>query len=140
MRIIGTKCVKMLHVWVDTEFSVHGIMRSYTGRMMSFGHGRVHWKSRNETIKTKSTTEKEIEGTSENVKFQIWFIPFMKAQEELLDKSMIFQDNESAEKMEKNGCDSTTQRSLLFNIRYLFVKHKVNKFELMVDYYLTKLM
>ena len=53
MRIIGAKRVKIFHDWVDVEFAVHGIMRSYTGRVMQFGYGMVHCKSSKQIMKTK---------------------------------------------------------------------------------------
>ena len=57
-----------------------------------------------------------------------------------MSKSILFQDNESAMKMENNERDSCTGQSRHINIRYFFSKDQVNKGELKIEYYPTKLM
>ena len=38
VTIIGAKIIKELNFCVDAAFAAHGNMRSYTGRVMSFGN------------------------------------------------------------------------------------------------------
>ena len=64
----------------------------------------------------------------------------MEAQGHPLEKSMLFQENESIEKMEKNGRDLTTRRSRNINIRHFFVNDRVYEGEFTAEYCPTKLM
>jgi hypothetical protein len=111
VRLIGAKSVDELYIWVDAAFGVHNDMKSQTGGVVSFGHGMVHCRSNKQRLNTKSSTEAEIVGTSEYVPFPVWLAMFMNKQGYPLSKSILFQDNESAIKMENNGRDSCTGRS-----------------------------
>ena len=140
VRLIGAKSVDELYVWVDAAFGVHNDMKSQTGGVMSFGHGMVHCRSNKQRLNTKSSTEAEIVGTSEYVPFPIWLAMFMREQGYPLKNSILFQDNESAIKMESNGRDSCTGRSRHIDLRYFFVKDRVDKGEMTIEYCPTKLM
>ena len=52
---------------------------------------------------------------------------FMKEQGYEIQKNEIFQDNQSAMKMEINGRHSCTGNSRHIDIRYFFTKDKVDK-------------
>ena len=140
VRLIGAKSVQELYTWIDAAFAVHDNMRSQTGGVMSFGHGMIHCRSNKQKLNTKSSTEDELVGTSDYVPFAIWLALFMDSQGYPIKKNILFQDNESAIKMEKNGKDSCTGRSRHINIRHFFVKDRVDKGELEVEYCPTKLM
>ena len=140
IRLIGAKSVDELYVWVDAAFGVHNDMKSQTGGVMSFGHGMVQCPSNKQRLNTKSSTEAELVGTSEYVPLPIWLDMFMREQGYPLTKSILFQDNESAIKMESNGRDSCTGRSRHIDLRYFFVKNRVDRGELTIEYCPTELM
>ena len=54
--------------------------------------------------------------------------------------NIVYQDNQSAIKMEQNGRDSTTGKSRHINIRYFFVKDRIAKGGNKVEYCPTGLM
>lgn len=139
-RIIGAKSLHDLFTWVDASYAVHPNMRGHTGGTMSYGTGVVHAKASKQKINVKSSTECEVVGTSEYVPYNIWLMMFMEWQGFPLKNNILFQDNQSAIKIERNGRNSCTGNSRHVNIRYFFVKDQVDKGEISVEYCPTHLM
>ena len=61
----------------------------------------------------------------------------MKEQGYDISHNILYQDNESAIKMERNGRNSCTGNSRHVDIRYFFVKDWIDKNELAVEYFPT---
>ena len=91
------------------------------------GYGMIHCRSREQKLNTQITTESELVGTSEYVKLNIWIVMFNEAQGYEITKNVLFQDNKSAIKTEKNGRESCTGNSRHMNIQHFFVKYGVDK-------------
>ena len=53
--------------------------------------------------------------------------------------NVIYQDNQSTIRMENNGQNSCTGNSRHIHIRYFFVKNRIDKVEMRVEYCLTHL-
>ena len=64
----------------------------------------------------------------------------MKAQGYALAENVLYQDNQSAMKMEKNGRNSCTGNSRHIHVRYFFIKDRIDKEELRIEYLPTNLM
>jgi hypothetical protein len=64
----------------------------------------------------------------------IWTRYFLEAQGYGVRKSKIYQDNQSAMLMEKNGKASTSKRTRHINIRYFFVADQVQNNEVTIKY------
>ena len=139
-RIIGASSLNDLFTWVDASYAVHPNMRGHTGGTMSYGTGVIHAKSNKQKLNVKSSTECEIVATSEYCPFNIWIMMFMEAQGYPLKNNILLQDNQSAIRIEKNGRNSCTGNSRHVNIRYFFVKDRVDKGEISVKYCPTHLM
>ena len=139
-RIIGATSLKDLYTWVDASYAVHPNMRGHTGGTMSYGKGVIHAKASKQKLNVKSSTECEIVGTSEYCPFNIWQLMFMEAQGYPLQNNILMQDNQSAIRIEKNGRNSCTGNSRHVNIRYFFVKDRVDKDEITIEYCPTHLM
>ena len=101
---------------------------------MSMGFGMVHCKSSKQKLNTKSSTESEIVGLSDYMPYNIWFTNFMKEQGYEIEKNVVYQDNQSAMKMEINGRNSCTGNSRHIDIRYFFTKDRVDKGEFKIEY------
>jgi hypothetical protein len=127
---------KLLHLetWIDASYATHEHMRGHTGGAMSFGWGVVHEKASKQKLNTKSSTESEVVGVSEYVPHKLQMINFLSAQGYDLKKCVLYQDNQSAIKMEKNGRNSCTGNSRHISIRYFFVKDRVDKGEFTIEY------
>ena len=65
---------------------------------------------------------------------------FMNAQGYEIKNNTVYQDNQSAMKMETNGRNSCTRNSWHINVRYFFVKDRINNEKFEVKYCLTLLM
>ena len=134
IRVIGCKDLSHIFTWVDTAFAVHPNMRSHTGGAMSLGWGVIHSKSSKQKLNTKSSTETELVGVSEYLPYNIWLINFLKYQGVVIKQNVTYQDNQSAILMEKNGCNSCTGNSRHIDIRYFFIKDRVDKKEVSIEY------
>jgi len=65
---------------------------------------------------------------------------FMEAQGYEIGSNIIFQDNKSAILLTRNGRNSCTGNSRHVAVRYFFVKDRVDKGEVRVEYFPTGLM
>ena len=100
----------------------------------------ISCRSSKQKINTKSSTETELVGVSEYLPFNIWAVNFLQAQGYEITNNVLYQDNQGAILMERNGRNSWTGNSRHINIRYLFVKDRIDKKELVVEYCPTYLM
>ena len=139
-RIIGADNLSSLLTSVDAAYTEHGDMRSHTGGTMSMGTGILHGKSQRQKLNTKSSIEAKVVGVSKYSPYNIHFSMFMVGQGYPITTNTLLQDNESAIKMEQNGRSSCTSNSKHIHTRYFFVKDRVDKGELTIEYCLTEKM
>ena len=104
------------------------------------GIGVLHAKRGKQTLNIKSSTESELVGTSECTPYNLWLIMFMEAQGYYVKDNVLYQDNQSTIIMLKNGRNSCTGNSRHIHIRYFFVKDRIQKKELRVEYCPSHLM
>ena len=105
-RILRADNLSIMKTWVDAAYACHPDMRSHTGGVISFGKGVYTQKSSKQKLNTKSSTESEVVGASDYIPWAVWTGWFMEAQGYSLSKSIFYQDNQSAIRMEKNGRQS----------------------------------
>ena len=77
---------------------------------------------------------------SEYLPYDIWQVNIFGAQGYDIRNNYIYQDNESAIKMEVNGRNSCTGNFRHVNIKYFWVKDRMNKKEVEIKYCQTTLM
>ena len=118
VRVMGIDDSGSLHTYVDVAYGVHVDLRSQTGGVMSMGHGTFSQKSRKQKLNTKSSTEAEVVGVADMLPYNIWLRNFLKSQGYILTENILYQDNQSAIRMEKNGRRSCTGNSRHISIRY----------------------
>ena len=136
IRYFGLKNNSEVYIkfWVNASYSIHPDMKSHTGGSLSLGHGTLSNKSSTQKLNTKSSTEAELVGLSEYLPYDIWMKNFLESQGYEVKENIIYQDNQSAMKMEKNGRNSCTGNSRHVSIRYFFVKDRVEKGEVSIVY------
>ena len=134
VRIIGAQSLTDIYTWIDAAYAVNPDMRSQTGGTMSMGIGIIHGKSGKQRLNVKSSTEAELVGVSEYLPYNIWLLLFMSAQGYAIKNNLLYQDNQSTILMLKNGRNSCTGNSRHIDIRYFFVKDRVSKGEVKVEY------
>ena len=137
-RIIGCDDITSLYTWIDAAYAVHSNMRSQTGGAMSMGWGTIHCKSSKQKLNTKSSTESELVGLSEYLPYNLWWVNFLQEQGYPIVNNVIYQDNESTKRMARNGRNSCTGNSRHINIRYFFVKDRVDKKEIHIEHCRTE--
>ena len=126
-RIMGSDNLLKLETWVDTSHTVHeDMIRNKVGCMFC-GIGIIHDKASKHKLNKKSTTESEVVAVSEYVPYKFHMINIVLGQGYALQKTFLYQDNESVIKMEKSGRNSCAGNSMHISIRYLFVKNCVDK-------------
>ncbi len=123
---LGADDIRKMKTWVDASHAVHKDMRSHTGGVVSFGRGAAMSKSSKHKLNVKSSTEAELVGASDYLSYPIWAKKFLEAQGYPLEENIFYQDNESAIRFEKNGRKSCGQNSRHIDIRYFFIKDRID--------------
>ena len=104
------------------------------------GKGSLYASSKSQKLNTMSSTEAELVGASSCVPQIIWTVNFLKAQGINVRRNYLYQDNQSAMRMERNGRQSAGPRSRHIDIRFFFVKDRIQKGEIHLAYCPTKQM
>ena len=101
---------------------------------MYFGYGMVHCKSSKQKLNTKSSIEVEVVGISDYLPYHIWIFLFMRAQRYNIKQNILFHDNQSTIKMEKNRKKLCIGNFRHIDIRYLFAKGGVENNKISIPY------
>jgi hypothetical protein len=132
--ILGANGSGILKWWIDASFAVHPNMRGHTGGGLSLGRGFPVVNSTKQKLNTRSSTETEIVGVDDCMPSVLWTRYFMEAQGYGIRENIVYQDNQSAILMEKNGKASSSKRTKHINIRYYFVTDRIRKKDLTVEW------
>jgi hypothetical protein len=103
---------------------------------MSLGHGMIFSKAVKQKLNAKSSTEAELIGVSDISSMIFWTYYFLLEQGYDIKGSnnQLMQDNTSAMKLEENGRLSSRSNTRHINIRYFFIKDRVDKKEVSILY------
>lgn len=113
--------------YVDASFAVHDDMKSHTGAMLSLGKGCVYASSTKHKINANSSTHAELVSVSDMLPQMLWTKNFIEAQGYDMGPALIYQDNQSAIKLEINGRASSGKKTRHIEIRYFFVADVVSQ-------------
>lgn len=123
--ILGCVDVGKTKLFVDAAFAVHQDTKSHTGGGVSWEIGILLSMCQKQKLNT-SSMEAEIVGISDFVPNVIWARMFLEAQGYEIDKNLLYQDNQSVIKIEKNGAKSCSKRSTRhIDMRYYFIKDRL---------------
>jgi hypothetical protein len=126
--------LQVIKWWVDASFAVHRDMRSHTGATMSLGKGSIYSASTRQKLTTKSSTEAELVAVDDAMPMVLWTRQFLEGQGYTIKDNVVYQDNQSAMLLEKNGQQSSTKRTRHLDIRYYFVTDRIRAKQLTVEY------
>jgi hypothetical protein len=126
--------ISIINWWVDASFAVHPDMHGHTGAVMTLGQGAIYAMSCQQKLNTKSSTEGELVGVSDAMSQILWTRYFLEVQGYSIPDSVVYQDNQSAMLLEKNGRASSSKQTWHINIRYFFVTNQIANKELSVQY------
>jgi hypothetical protein len=90
--------------------------------------------SRKQKLNTKSSTESELVGVDDAMPLVIWTRYFLQEQGYEMKPSLVYQDNKSAMLLEENGRASSSKRTKHINVRYFFVKDRIDKGEIRLQH------
>lgn len=127
----------MVFTFVDASFAVHVGMVSQTGQFITLGLGPVFHKAGKQKLVSKSSCEAELVGQSDSVVQTIWTRDFLIHQGYEMGPATIYQDNTSAIALGQNGI-SNSDRTRHINIRYFFIKDRIDAGEIKMEYMPTK--
>lgn len=131
---IGADDITKMKSWADVSYGTHDDCRSLTGGAISFGWGVLLTKCQKQKLNTKSSTEGEIVGVSDFLPNMIWARMFLEEQGFILKENILYQDNQSAIKIIKNGKRSSGQKTKHMDNRYFFIKDRLNTEKITVEY------
>ena len=94
---------------------------------MSFGHGCPISLSTKQRINTRSSTEAELVGVNDAMAIILWTRSFLRAQGYDVTDNVVYQDNQSAMLLEKNGRRSSGKKTRHIEIRYYFITDNINR-------------
>ena len=134
VRIMGIDNMGKILTWIDASYATHNDMRSHTGGVISMGHGSLMNRSVKQKLNLKSVTEAEVIGSTDVLPYSLWLTYFLEAQGYIVKESIVYRDNSSAERMEKFGKASCSNRSRHIAIRYFFMKDRSDKGEIKLEH------
>ena len=137
---IGADDMTWMNVFIDAAYAVHPDMKSHTGGCIFFGRGAIMSKATKQKLNTCSSTEAELVGNSDFIPSAIYASLFLNAQGYDMQPSTVNQDNQSTMKLLTNGRASCSTKSRHIDIRYFFMKDRIDKGEFTVQYCPTELM
>jgi hypothetical protein len=70
----------------------------------------------------------------------LWTLYFLEAQGYKIDNNILYQDNKSSILLETNGRGSSGKRTRHINVRYFFIKDRVESKEIRIEYCPTGIM
>ena len=82
---------------------------------------------RKQKLNTNSSTEAELVDVDDVLTQVIWTRYFLKEQGHMIHDIVIYQDKQSAIRLEKNGKRSSSKRKRHINIRYYFITDRIMK-------------
>jgi hypothetical protein len=122
-----------MHVYVDASFAVHADMKSHTGIVVTFGGGGIYFRSTKQKLNTTSSTESELVAVTDAMPSLVFVREFLIHQGYDMGPATLYQDNLSTMKLIENG-RSNSERTRHINIRYFFVKDRVDGKEVRLQY------
>ena len=137
-RVMGENNLTHLCKWVDVVYGVHLYIKIHTSGSISFGYVLVHCRSSKHKLNTKSSTEAKLVGLSDYLPYNIWIWLFMEAHGYETKHNIIFQYNQNPIRIRENGKKSCTGNSGHIDIRYFFVKYRVDSNGMSIIYCSTE--
>jgi hypothetical protein len=108
---LGTSGDNMLRWYIDGSHSVHPNLRGHTGGGLSMGLGYPISQSGKHKLNTWSSTESELVAVDDMMPTVLWSRQFLDNQGFKMKENLVYQDNQAAILLEKNGKASSGKRT-----------------------------
>jgi hypothetical protein len=131
---LGIENLRVVKWWADSSFAVHQDMKSHSGVLGSLGRGAIFARSVTQKLNTTSSTESEVVAGSEALVQALWTTSFLKHQGYDVKNALLHQDNQAAIAIQTNGVMSRKKRSRHIDIRFFFIKDRVDSGEVEIAF------
>ena len=136
--VLAPSCIDEVDVFVDASYGTHPDGKSHTGRVVSLGRtAPVAVSSTKQKIVTKSSTESELVGLSDSVGDGVGVAELLRTLGFEVKPICFHQDNMSTIRMAENGA-SASRRTRHINVRYFFIKERIDTGEIRLSYLPTE--
>ena len=112
----------------------------HTGGVITFGTGILNAKYSKQKMNSRSSNETEVIRNSEYLPWVIWYEYFMAAEGYPITDNVVWQDNEGAEKIAKNGKLSCSSRSRHISIKFFWIADRVKQSKMAIQHCPTDIM
>jgi hypothetical protein len=109
-------------------------MKSHVGAVFTMGKGAIIGSSTKQKVNSRSSTESELIGVDDKNTKVLWTKRFLEWQEFMVKLNIIYQDNTSTMKLERNGKESSGKRTRHFDIKYFYVTDLVGRNRVEMEY------
>jgi hypothetical protein len=137
--LLGADKTPKVHVYIDASHGLYTDRKSISGIVVTIGCGAVYASSVRQKIVTTSSTEAELVAVSDGLGYAIWTRNFYISLGFYLPPLTLFQDNKSTILLATNG-RSAAGRTRHIDIRYFWIKDRVENGELVIEYLATEKM
>lgn len=119
---------------MDSAYGVHGDCKGQFGVSFTLGKGSIHTMSCKQKINIKRYTEAEPTVVDDCIEYAMWLRYFLMTQGyDKAEINVILQNYHSAILLEQNGILSSTKRTNHLNVRFFFIKDKIDNKEVWVE-------
>ena len=129
---LGVDNLSVIKWWADSSFAVHQDMKSHSGLFGTLGRGAIFARSTTQKLNTTSSTESEVVASSEALVQALFTASFLKHQGYRVGSSLLHQDNTAAILLANNGVLSRGKRTRHIDIRFFFIKDRIDSAEVEV--------
>ena len=109
-------------------------MRGHTGGMLTLGRGTPSAPSTKQKLNTRSSTETEVVAVDQVMPDILRTRLFLEAQGYGVTENIVYQDNQAAILLEKNGKRSSGKSTKHINMGYFFVTDRIAKGDVKVKW------
>jgi hypothetical protein len=132
--------ISKIEAYIDASFACHHDRKSHSGIIIMLGGCTIFCRSVKQRLVVKSSAEAELVAVGDECTRVIWCREFLKYQGiSCLSPSIIFQDNKSAIAMMEKGYH-TSSRSKHIEVKYFFIKNRIERGEIIITYLPSSIM
>lgn len=118
---------------IDAAYACHEDMQSHTGMTITLGKGPIFAKSTKQKLVSRSSTEAEQIALSDGAGLAIWINKLLQDQGYRMPPAIVYQDNKSTIHLANNG-RSTSEKTRHIDVRYFWIKDRIDKGEVRIEY------
>jgi hypothetical protein len=126
-----------MDAFIDASYAVHPNGKSHSGAVLRIMNGPIDVQSSKQKINTKSSAEAELVALSDKSGSSLMYREYLVHQGYDVEAITIHEDNQSTIALINKG-HSTSERTRHINIRYFFLKDRIDSGEIKIDYIQTE--